>query len=47
MIRWFAHVIGLVVVLNLLTPRPVYVGIGVALDGWLVGLIFGIRMYRY
>jgi len=46
-IRWIAHVFGLVVVLYLLTPRPVYVVIGVALDGWLVGLIFGIRMYRY
>jgi len=46
-IRWIAHVPGLVVALNLLTPRPVYVVIGVALDVWLVVLISGIRMYRY
>ena len=47
MIRWIAHVLDLVVELNLLTPRPVYVVIGVVLDGWLVGLISDIRMYRY
>lgn len=47
MIRWIAHVLDLIIELNLLTPRPVYVVIGVALDGWLVGLISDIRMYRY
>ena len=47
MIRWIAHVLGLVLELNLLTLRPVYVVIGVALNGWLVGPISGIRMYRY
>lgn len=42
-----ARSLGLFVELNLLTPSLVYVVISVALLGCLVGLIPGIRMYRY
>ncbi|UCH40554.1 MAG: ABC transporter permease [Gammaproteobacteria bacterium] len=44
---WIARSFGLFVELNLLTPSLVYVVIAVALLGCLIGLIPGIRMYRY
>ena len=39
--------IGLFVELNLFTPGTVYVIVAVALLGCLIGLVPGIRMYRY
>jgi putative ABC transport system permease protein len=44
---WIAREFGLFVELNLFTPELVYVLIAVALVGCLIGLIPGIRMYRY
>jgi putative ABC transport system permease protein len=44
---WIAREFGLFVELNLLTPGLVYVVMAVALAGSLIGLIPGLRMYRY
>ena len=45
--NWIAREFGLFVELNLLAPGPVYVLCAVALIGCLIGLVPGIRMYRY
>ena len=42
-----AQAFGLFVELNLFTPGTVYVVVAVALLGCLIGLVPGIRMYRY
>ena len=39
--------LGLIFELNLLTPRLVYVVIGITLDGRFAGLISTICMFRY
>ena len=44
---WIAHVFGLFIGLNPLTLNLVYIILLVALFGCLIGLIPGIRMYRY
>jgi len=44
---WIARKFGLFVELNLFTPTRVYVLIAIALFGCLIGVIPGIRMYRY
>jgi putative ABC transport system permease protein len=44
---WIAREFGLFVELDLLTPNLVYVVMAVAALGGLIGLIPGIRMYRY
>ena len=45
--NWIAREFGLFVELNLLAPGPVYVLSAVAVVGCLIGLVPGIRMYRY
>ena len=44
---WIANSFGLFIELNLLTPELVYVVIAVMLVGGLIGVIPGVRMYRY
>jgi len=44
---WIARKFGLFIEMNLLTPNLVYVVLLVTLIGILIGLIPGIRMYRY
>ncbi|MDH3629758.1 MAG: ABC transporter permease [Gammaproteobacteria bacterium] len=44
---WIARQFGLFIEMNLLTPNLVYVVLLVMLIGFLIGLIPGIRMYRY
>jgi putative ABC transport system permease protein len=44
---WIARTFGLFIELNLFTPNLVYIVLLIVLFGCLVGLIPGIRMYRY
>lgn len=44
---WIASTFGLFIELNLMTPNLVYSVLLIALVGCLIGLIPGIRMYRY